>query len=227
LNTDSDIAGMLHAIVQRFESLPEARADQLLEVTSAARDNLHGVDFASISILQADGSLITAAATDPLIDEADHWQYQYQEGPCYAAVTAADVLVSPDVGADDRWPNYGPRARGLGLRAQTAVPLFKHEGSHGALNLYSSTPDAFVDPDHLVDIFARQASLALGHASEVHGLRKAVYTRKVIGEAIGIVMERYHISEDRAFEYLIRVSQTGNIKLRDVAEELVQQGNTS
>jgi AmiR/NasT family two-component response regulator len=50
--------------------------------------------------------------------------------------------------------------------------------------------------------------------------------RKVIGQAIGIVMERYQMNEDRAFSFLVRASSHGNIKLRDIAQELVEQRNT-
>jgi GAF domain-containing protein len=219
-----NVAALLDAIAQRF-AVSGPLEDKLLDVTQAACENLSGVDYASISILHADGSLDTAAATASVIIEADRWQYELREGPCYAAVTTDDALVSDDVGHDARWPQYGPRARRLGLRAQTALPLYRHEGDHGALNLYSSTADAFRDPDHLIGLFTTQATIALGHAGEVHNLRRANYTRKVIGQALGIIMERYQINEDRAFEYLIRTSQTGNIKLRDVADEVVRVAN--
>ena len=68
-----------------------------------------------------------------------------------------------------------------------------------------------------------QPAIALGHVREVGQLRDALSTRKVIGQAIGVIMERYGMGEDRAFQYLIRASSTSNTKLRDVALEVVGQ----
>jgi AmiR/NasT family two-component response regulator len=72
-------------------------------------------------------------------------------------------------------------------------------------------------------LFATHAAIAMGHVRTVGGLVKALTTRKIIGAAIGITMERYQIDEDQAFKFLVRVSQTGNIKLRDVAAQLVSR----
>jgi GAF domain-containing protein len=217
-----DLVEILDVVAESL-STPRGLDETLLAVTRSACDNLPGVDYASISILHPDGSLLTVASTDVRVDEADHWQYELREGPCYAAVTTDDVLISEDVADDARWPDYRLRIQHLGLRAQAAFPLFRHQGTHGALNLYSASTAAFSDPDHLIRLFRRQAAIALGHASEVDGLKEALIGRKVIGQAMGIVMERYHL--DRAFEYLIRVSQTSNTKLRDVANHLVHTAN--
>jgi len=220
-----DIHAIFTSVAESLDT-PGDLDQTLLRVTQSAVDNLPGVDFSSISILHADGRLETAAATDPVIELADAHQYEFREGPCYEAVTESALMVSEDVGTDPRWPNYGPRAADLGMRAQAAVSLFEHDSSRGALNLYSTDVKAFDDPDNLIELFARQASTVLGFASEVAGLSNALLSRKRIGQALGIVMERYRVNEDRAFGYLVRVSQTGNIRLREVAESLVAEANS-
>ena len=65
----------------------------------------------------------------------------------------------------------------------------------------------------------------MGFVRSVEGMRDALRTRKVIGQAIGIVMERYSLNEDRAFQFLVRLSQSGNVKLRTVADDLVSSLN--
>jgi AmiR/NasT family two-component response regulator len=77
----------------------------------------------------------------------------------------------------------------------------------------------------MADLFATHAAIALGHAEERENLNQALQSRKVIGQAIGILMERYQLTEDRAFSFLVRASSHGNIKLRDVAAELVDEAN--
>lgn len=91
------------------------------------------------------------------------------------------------------------------------------QGSH----LYSRSPVALVDQHQLVELFATHAGLAMGRVRTVGGLLVALGTRKVIGQAIGITMARDGIDEERAFDFLIRVSQGENVKLRDVAVGVV------
>jgi AmiR/NasT family two-component response regulator len=81
------------------------------------------------------------------------------------------------------------------------------------------------DAQGFAQLFATHAAIAIGHAHERETLNEALQTRKVIGQAVGILMERYDIDEDRAFAFLVRASSHGNLKLRAVARELVDQRN--
>ena len=72
-------------------------------------------------------------------------------------------------------------------------------------------------------MIARHASVALAASRDLEGLRKAVDARKLIGIAMGLLMERYGIDADRAFDVLRRYSQQHNVKLRDVARLVVDQ----
>jgi GAF domain-containing protein len=131
-----------------------------------------------------------------------------------------------DAAHDERWPRYMPAAAEKGLRAQLAVGLFRNEDSLGGLNLYSTGSDTIADEAILIaELFASQAAIALGRSREQSQLNEALQTRKVIGQAIGILMERFQLDEARAFQFLIRASTTTNIKLKDVAAELVTAKN--
>ena len=78
------------------------------------------------------------------------------------------------------------------------------------------------DAEDIASLFATHAAIALGHARDYDNLQTALATRKIIGQAIGILMERYDLDEDRAFAFLRRASSHSNVKLRDVAQELVR-----
>ena len=114
----------------------------------------------------------------------------------------------------------------LGLRAQLAVRLYEEDETVGGLNLYSTDAET-VDPGavHLAELFATHATIALGRARVEDRLNEALTTRKVIGQAIGIIAERYKITDDRAFHFLVRASTASNIKLREVAQEVVDTAN--
>lgn len=106
-----------------------------------------------------------------------------------------------------------------------AFQLSTEEDMIGALNLYAGHPCAFDERSRDVGvIFAAHAAVALGWARTEQQLREAIDTRQVIGEAIGILIERRRITSTEAFEMLARDSQDFNIKLRKVAEQVVDTG---
>jgi GAF domain-containing protein len=198
--------------------------ESLDAIVAAARTSVPGFDHVGISLTHKNGRVETKAATGDLVWQLDAIQYGLREGPCVTALRQERVVMAENLQSDPRWPNYVPQAYEAGVRAQMAVQLFTNEETLGGLNFYSTLQDT-IDPEAIAvaELFAVHAALALGHARKESQLSEALGSRKTIGMAIGIVMERFEISEDRAFQFLIRASQSSNLKLRDVAAELVTQ----
>ncbi|WP_328324564.1 GAF and ANTAR domain-containing protein [Kribbella sp. NBC_00382] len=192
----------------------------LSQITAAAVEVLPGVTHASITISHADGTLDTAAPTDKLIEILDAAQYRLHQGPCYEAATETLHIASPNLAADERFPDYAAIAVAAGIRAQAAVRLFDTGKSKGALNLYSPNVGSFEDLAILSRLFAHQAAAVIGYANEIQTLREAVNTRSSIGQAVGILMERYKLNDHRAFAFLTRLSQQRNVKLRLIADQI-------
>jgi hypothetical protein len=221
-----DMAADLHLVnvmnaVAASLSQPSDVEQTLVRITQAALESVPGAHYVSISVRHPDGRLDTVAPTDPLVAQIDELQYELREGPSYDVVTDDEWIVSDDVRSEARWPVYGPRVGVFGIRAQVSMRLHLDTKSRIGLNLYSRQCEAFDDPQHIAELFASHAKIALGYAHEVTHLTEALATRTVIGKALGIIMERYSIPDDRAFEFLTRLSQTSNVKLREVAEKLV------
>ena len=193
----------------------------LAAITSAAVEVLPDVDYASITVKHADESIDTVAPTDPLILDLDAKQYELKEGPCYDAAVESAHVISPDIARDQRFPEYGPYVVSKGICAQAGLRLFDAPASQGALNLYSHQVGAFEDFSTLAELFAHQAAVAIGYAREIADLNDAIRTRTMIGQAVGIIMERYELNDERAFAFLTRLSQHRNVKLRLIAAEVV------
>jgi GAF domain-containing protein len=211
--------------IHREDTLDET----LAAIAETARISVPGIDHAGISIITPQGGIETKAATDAVVWEFDRLQYDLGEGPCVSAMRETPVVAVPHARHDQRWPGFMPRALRLGLQSQLAVRLFLDvEGTMGALNLYSTSQEE-IDPDaeHVAELFASHAAIALHQAREVEHLNQALESRKVIGQALGIVMERYSLDENHAFAFLLRASSTSNIKLRDIAAQLVQDTQQS
>lgn len=200
--------------------------DVLQDLVHMACRSLPGVDHAGISLTHSDGSIETAAATDELVRELDQIQYRLGEGPCLRAIRDEGVVVINYARTDDRWPVFIKEACARGLRSQMGLRLYSDEQTLGGLNLYSTDTDE-LDHDtlHVAQLFASHAALALGKARLEENLLAGMSSRQRIGMAVGIVMQRYELDESRAFQYLARVSQTSNTRLRDIADELVDGAN--
>lgn len=201
---------------------PERLDEVLSEIAISARESLPGFDLVGISTLDGK-NVVTRAVTDPKVYELDRLQYSEDEGPCVDTLGKADLVVVPRLRHERRWPHYVPKAVQVGLRSQMAVTLALDDtGTLGGLNLYSTVSDD-IDPEApaIAELFARHATIALGGARHVSHLNQALETRKIIGQALGILMERYQMSEERAFALLVRASTTSGLKVHTVAAEIV------
>ena len=191
-------------------------AEGALEVVPEATD-------ASLTVRRGRGTFVTLASTSELASSADDAQYALDEGPCLEVVDNADFFRSGDVGRDERWPAWGPRAAELGLRSLLSVQLLAQGKPIGALNMYSREAGRFAERDvvDLAALYATHAALALAAVEQLSGLETAMSSRHTIGLAQGVLMERYGLGPDQAFGLLQRMSSTTNVKLREVAAEVV------
>ena len=167
------------------------------------------------------------AATDDAARECDALQLALGEGPSFGISAEERLLVSGDVGADPRWRRWGPRAAEHDVASVMTLRLETRDGRVTTASLYGRAPSAFADPGvrELALLFARHAGAALGAAREISGLETALQSRHTIGVAQGVLMERYGLTVDAAFDVLLRSSSTTNVKLRDVAAEIVSSGS--
>ena len=198
--------------------------ETLNAIAHTARDAVPGFEHVGISVVQGDGTVTTMAATSPLVLELDMLQYKLGQGPCLTVLRDESLLLAEDLPQERRWPRYVPRAADSGVRAQMGVQLFTSEETLGGLNFYSTSSTTIdIEAPRRAELFATHAALALSHARHADQATEAIPTRQLIGQAVGILMERFEITEERAMYYLVRVATAGQLKLRDVAREVVDQ----
>jgi len=177
--------------------------------------------YAGVALATRSGPEVPAV-TDPVVGEIYRWQMADGAGPLTACMRDHTTLLVRDTASDDRWPDWSAKVLSLGVRSVLDVPLTTASGTVGVLGLYSAAPDAFdADDEAVAHILARHASVAVATARKEATLAQAVDARKLVGQAMGILMERYGVDGDRAFAILKRYSQDTNTKLRDVAQQLI------
>lgn len=222
------------AAVQRAEQFARISAELLANqaeqptlerIVHLAVETIPACDSCGIFLKQGEKSVVTAASTDPLVDKAHALQQQLGQGPCLETIWQLDTCLIDDLRAETRWPEWVSRAADLGIGSALSLRLQTAGATLGSLNLYATDPRAFDHTDvAIASIFARHAAAALDAVKEVSGLRTALRSRQLIGVAQGMLMQRYRLSLDQSFEVLRRYSQDENIKLRDLAEQLVHEG---
>jgi hypothetical protein len=161
-----------------------------------------------------------SASGDHVLEHAETLDVRDGHGDLADPGQAPAVRIS-DLVRDDRYPTYGAVAASTGVRAQVAVVLFDTTPARGVLNLYSFRSGAFDDTVVLTDLFARHSATALAYATDYHDRETAVTERRAVGQALGIVMERYQLSEARAFALLQQTAEHRGVSVRLVAQELV------
>lgn len=188
-----------------------------------AVDRIPGCEAAGV-LLIGRGSMRSVAWTSDTARVVDELQFRYSEGPCLDAANTDELVKAPDLLTCDRWPSFGPAAVEVtGVRTILAHRLRAGTRTLGALNLYSTVPQAFdrtSGTSHLAVLFASHAAVALAGAQALEGLRTALESRETISVAMGIMMARQRVSRAEAFDVLRRASQRENVKLRDIAARI-------
>ena len=179
--------------------------------------------------LQLNGRPLTVASSDMFASQLDELQYEQDQGPCLSALRGGEPIRIDDLAGDDRWRRYAVRALAHGVRSSLSIPLTAQGSPVGAFNLYSRTPGFFgAEQTRLADTFAQNASVAVGiaarfaaHTVLTEQLRTSLASRSVIDQAVGIIMAEQRCSSKEAFAILRAASQNRNLRLREVAANIV------
>ncbi|MGY1724027.1 ANTAR domain-containing protein [Blastococcus sp. SYSU DS0533] len=209
-------------------------ADVLGEITAIAARAIPGAEAVSTTLIRADKPF-TAAYTGEMALMADEIQYAEDGGPCVDAGRGGVVLRIDDMRTEERWPRYIARVRETEVRSSLSVPL-PYQGSWiGALNIYSTRPEAFATPEALAAGLETAEAIAVAVANadaharladHARNMRVAMESRAVIEQAKGVLMAQQHVDAEQAFEILRQASQRYNRKLRDIAVGIVEGTRT-
>jgi GAF domain-containing protein len=226
---DDDLRDSLSALSRLATGSLDLR-DVLTRVAEFAVAAIPGADGAGLTLLEA-GHGDTIVATAPFVAEVDAIQYTIEQGPCITAAKEGRTVRSGALGDDTQWPDFGPRVKQLGVHSVLSLPLLIPGGVVGAMNVYAHPVNSF--DDHAVELgelFAVPAAIAVQNAQVLaqtkrlaHQLQAALTSRAVIDQALGILMSRTGSTSDQAFDRLRDRSQSDNVKLREVAQRVVDE----
>jgi GAF domain-containing protein len=200
----------------------------LRDLASLARDAITGDLSCGVTVLR-DGRYVTAASSDRRALTLDEAQYEVGYGPCLHALETSTEVYVPDFTVNARWPQYSVHAKAHGLHSSLSVPILVDDSAAGALNLYRFDEGGISQQQRAVARrFAEEASramlLAIRQARQQQvneDLHNAMGSRRVIDQAIGVIMAQNRCSVEEAFDVLKRASQHRNVKLRQVAADVV------
>lgn len=221
------------ALAETFGEVARVLAQNDLQTTldrivGLAVENLEACEYAGISLVEK-GRITSPSSSNDIPRMLDALQAETGEGPCVDTVKDQGVFWTGQLEHEKRWPEFSSRAhRETGVRSILSLRLFVEDETMGALNLYSSLPDAFDDDDVAVgSVFAAHAAVALSAARRQEHLERKAETRDIIGRAKGILMARSGVTDDDAFAMLVRASQRMNVRLRDVARRIAEQHHSA
>jgi GAF domain-containing protein len=194
-------------------------------IVAAVAGEIPGAEEASISLAQRGRRVVSAAATSDVPRRFDDLQTETRQGPCMDSMYECETIRVDDLADDQRWPELARRAGEIGVASMLCVQLFIEGDDLGALNVLARQPGVFTDESERIALmFASHAAVAVAQAQKLNHLNTALASRDVIGQAKGVLMERYKITANQAFALLARTSQDTNRKLHEVAEYLTDTG---
>ncbi|GAB3537105.1 GAF and ANTAR domain-containing protein [Arthrobacter tecti] len=197
----------------------------LIHLVRAAIDLVPGADEGSISVVEGRRRVNSQVPSSDLPRDVDAVQSEVGQGPCLDAVYEHETVMVPDMATEQRWPEFSHRAAALGAASMLSFQLYVEGDNLGALNLYGRAPHTFTDESEQVGkLIASHAAIAFADARKLGQMRDASHSRDIIGQAKGILMERYNITAQHAFVILTQYSSHTNTKLFDIADYLATTG---
>jgi GAF domain-containing protein len=220
-----DFAQLVTRFALSLQDVRSPRVDLIEQIVVGAVQLVPGARHAAVVTSEEPGRLAAkAVAGNGVPRDVMNLQNRGREGPCLDAIADGKLILVPHVATDIRWPNFGPAAARAGAGAMLCIPLIIDDQIIGALTLIGDL-EAFDDEaQSLGRVFAAHAAIALASAQRVTNLQTALSSRDVIGQAKGILMERFRLTPELAFAALVRASSESNVKLRTVCEELCTTG---
>lgn len=201
--------------------VPTSLSNGLAGVTSAAVDLIDGVDCADVLVINGD-DFQSLASTEAIAGEIDAIQHRLQQGPCLQAAVADSLVRCDDLRTDTRWPEFAAAAVAVGVFSMLSFQLCVHRGGTGSFNLLGRAPREFTAHEEAIGaLLASHAAIALAVNTREHQFNLALASRDQIGQAKGILMERFQVDAKRAFEMLSRLSQDQNTPVRDLAQKVI------
>jgi GAF domain-containing protein len=217
-------------VVQGLHNRPDADSDTVVaELAEHAAAEIPGALYAGITLTRNAKQIDTPAATHKWPILLDEIQQRHREGPCLTAAWEEKTVHVADLETDDRFPMYRRDAlEQTPIRSVMAFQMFIAGETMGALNVYAEQPNAFgqVSKDMGL-IFAAHSSVAWNAARRDEQFKRALASRDTIGQAKGMIMERYGVDAVQAFEVLRKLSQDSNVPLVQVATDLVAEQRDS
>jgi GAF domain-containing protein len=210
------------AELARQVAAPSSVEAVLSGVTETALEIIPGVDAAGVLLIAKGGKFETHAGTAEIVHELDSLQDAFGEGPCAEAAVDELIVRTEDFRVEQRWPRFSREAAKRGVRSGLSFKLYTGTNTAGALNLFAFEPSVFDSQAEATgSVLAAHAAAAILASRRGEHLESALASRDVIGQAKGIIMERFKVDAVRAFELLRELSQTGNTKLVKVAQGVV------
>jgi GAF domain-containing protein len=214
------------AELARNSAAPRSVEEVLKDVTATAMELIPGTDAAGVLLVGKGGKFESLAGTSDLPRQLDDLQMTLKEGPCVEAALDEVIVRTDDFRSEDRWPAYSAEAVKIGVLSGLSFKLYTSERTAGALNLFAFKPKAFDADDETTGVvLAAHAAAAILSSRHGEQLSSALTTRDRIGQAKGIIMERFGVDDVRAFEMLRKLSQDGNTPLVDVAQRVIDTRN--
>jgi transcriptional regulator with GAF, ATPase, and Fis domain len=191
---------------------------------------LLGVDAAGLLLSDQRGTLQMAAASTERARVVELFQLQSDEGPCLDCFRASRPIAAPDLREMTDWPRFIAHTLETGYRSVYALPMRLRNETIGALNLFRVEPGAIAAEElRIAQALADVATIGILQERAIRRrevlaeqLQVALNSRVIIEQAKGVLAQRGDLSMDAAFDRLRTHARDNNLRLSEVARQVVE-----
>jgi len=227
MSSDDRVHLRLAELVRELDTKGQTDVDSMLgDITRAAVEYVPGAHAAGMTVVERGRRVRTVGATSDYASTLDEIQGRHNEGPCLSAAWEDHTVQVDDLASDHRWARFQRDALAeTPCRSSVSYQMFSHDNTMGALNLYATEPHAFSSESVESGlVFATHSAVIWGALRRDSQYRSALASRDLIGQAKGMLMERFGIDAVGAFDLLTKLSQESNTKVIEIAQRVVDTG---
>lgn len=199
---DAGLARKFSQLARELQTDPDQQA-VLQRIVNAAVSEIPAAVAAAVT-LRGEGDVTSPASSNAVAAAVVAIQTRTGEGPWMDAFSEGATIRRDDLREDTRWPRFAAEAVSCGvlsLLSLLSFPVFVGTGGMSALEVYSDTTGAFdSDAERIGVLLVSHAAIAVAASRTVANLHTAIDSRDVIGQAKGILLERYKLSSGQAFD---------------------------
>lgn len=199
--------------------------EDILKLVVAVTAQVMGSNICSLMLIEEKGKELVIRATQSVSEEYNKKSpLRLGEGIAGKAALKNKPIAVKDI-TEEKEYKFKDIAKKEGLRSLLSVPLAVKGKVIGVINCYTPKPHSFtVTEITILSSIANQAAVAIENTElmvKSKVIQEELEARKKVEKAKGIIMKKYNMDEQEAYQRIQKYAMNTRKTMREVAEAII------